>query len=472
MYSQQVRFIIGFLMAFEAALVAAAGLMAVYTRSALESFHWAMDPALLAGVLVFMALANNLTMLKLGLYSDRRPPSLRDTAMKILVAVFLSQSLTVIGLFAIQRADEVSRLFLGLYFVYMYMLLWACRAVTDVLLEHRNRTRYNSQQILIVGSGRRADLVCKALRTQRSWGHQVIGFLVPEGHCEVAIYGVPRLGEIWDLERVLTEHNIDEVVFALTRTSTMALQPWLDVCEKAGTSYRIVPGMFDPSASRPMTVETIQSIPMLTRHIYTLNPSGHLYKRIMDYGLGLLGFLVFLALYLPVAAAIRLDSPGPVLFRQRRVGRNGRLFAMYKFRTMRMDADAHKAGLAATDTMQGPMTKIDQDPRVTRVGRWLRCTSIDEFPQFINVLRGEMSLVGTRPPTPDEVRQYALEHYGRLSQSPGITGLWQVSGRSEITNFEDVVALDLAYLRGWRFSRDLTILLRTVWVVLRGRGAK
>lgn len=472
MYSQQVRFIIGFLMAIEATLVAAAGLLAVYTRSALESFQWIMDPSLLAGTLIFMALANNLTMLKLGLYSARRPPSLRDTALKILVAVFLSQSLTVIGLFAIQRADDMSRLFLGLFFIYMYLLLLACRAVTDVLLERRIRTSYNSRQILIVGSDRRADLVCKALRTQRSWGHQVIGFLVPEGHCPVAVYGVPCLGEIWGLESVLTEHNVDEVVFALSRTSTMSLQPWLDICEKAGTCYRIVPGMFDPAATRLMSVETVQSIPMLTRYIYTLNPSGQLYKRVMDYTLGLVGFLAFLALYVPVAAAIKLDSPGPALFKQKRVGRSGRMFTMYKFRTMRVDADEQKTDLVNADTMQGPMTKIAMDPRVTRVGRWLRRMSIDEFPQFINVLRGEMSLVGTRPPTPDEVQQYALEHFKRLSLSPGITGLWQVSGRSEITDFKDVLDLDLTYLKDWRFSRDLAILARTVWVVLSGRGAR
>ena len=472
MYSQQVRFIVGFLMVIEAALVATAGLLAVYSRAALESFRWSMEPSLLVGVMVFMALVNNLTMLKLGLYSDRRPPSLRDTALKILVAVFLSQSLTVIGLFAVQRAADVSRLFLALYLVYMYVLLLACRAVTDVILERRTRTSYNSRQILIVGSDHRADLVCKALQTQRSWGHQVIGFLVPEGHSLVAVYGVPRLGDIWDLERVVTEQNVDEVIFVLPGTSTMALKPWLDICEKTGISYRIVPGMFDPAATRPMSVETVQHIPMLTRYIYTLNPSGQLYKRILDYTVGLVGFVVFALLYVPVGLLIRLDSPGPILFSQRRVGRSGRTFIMYKFRTMTVDADEKKAGLAASDTMQGPMTKIACDPRVTRVGKWLRRTSIDEFPQFINVLRGEMSLVGTRPPTPDEVQQYSLEHFRRLSLSPGITGLWQVSGRSQITNFEDVVALDLTYLRNWRFSRDLAILARTVWVVLRGRGAR
>ncbi|MBE9550468.1 MAG: sugar transferase, partial [Proteobacteria bacterium] len=167
-----------------------------------------------------------------------------------------------------------------------------------------------------------------------------------------------------------------------------------------------------------------------------------------------------------------IDSPGPVLFKQLRVGMHGRRFYLYKFRSMVADAESQKAALFAKSEMNGPMFKMERDPRITRVGRFLRKTSLDEFPQFINVLKGEMSLVGTRPPTPDEVKQYEDWHRRRISIKPGITGLWQISGRNVITDFAEVVKLDLEYIDGWRLSKDLMILWKTVWVVLARKGAK
>jgi lipopolysaccharide/colanic/teichoic acid biosynthesis glycosyltransferase len=176
-------------------------------------------------------------------------------------------------------------------------------------------------------------------------------------------------------------------------------------------------------------------------------------------------------MYPIIGLAIKLDSPGPVLFKQKRVGQNGRIFHLCKFRSMYIDAEEQKEHLSAQNEMQGAMFKIQHDPRVTRVGKWLRKTSLDEFPQFVNVLKGEMSLVGTRPPTPDEVERYRPEHLRRISAKPGITGLWQISGRNKITDFEQVVELDCKYLDRWRFYDDIKILLRTVYVVMQRKGA-
>ena len=172
-----------------------------------------------------------------------------------------------------------------------------------------------------------------------------------------------------------------------------------------------------------------------------------------------------------VGAAIKLDSPGPVLFKQERVGRHGREFLLYKFRSMYQDAEQRKQEFLERNEMQGAMFKLKDDPRITRVGKWLRITSLDEFPQFLNVLGGEMSLVGTRPPTPEEVEEYKPWHLRRISAKPGITGLWQVSGRNKITSFDNVVELDCKYLEHWRFADDLKILFKTILAVLLRRGA-
>ncbi len=183
------------------------------------------------------------------------------------------------------------------------------------------------------------------------------------------------------------------------------------------------------------------------------------------------GFFIFSLLYQFVSLAIKLDSPGPVFFKQKRVGRNGRIFNIYKFRTMYKDAEERKQELAVENEMNGFMFKMQNDPRITRVGRFLRKTSLDEFPQFINVIKGEMSLVGTRPPTLEEVRHYEPWHRRRISMKPGITGLWQVSGRNRINDFNQVVSLDLQYIDHWRFLNDLKIIMLTLWVVLKRKGA-
>ena len=187
--------------------------------------------------------------------------------------------------------------------------------------------------------------------------------------------------------------------------------------------------------------------------------------------MGLVGSVIFLILYPFVAAAIKLDSPGPVLFKQERVGKNGRLFKLIKFRTMYADAEEQKKELMATNEMNGPIFKVQSDPRITRVGRFLRKTTIDEIPQFANVLKSEMSLVGTRPPLPEEVELYDMRHLKRISAKPGMTGLWQVSGRNKIKDFEKIVELDCDYLDHWRFLDDIKILLKTLVVVSMRRGA-
>lgn len=259
-------------------------------------------------------------------------------------------------------------------------------------------------------------------------------------------------------------------MFAITGDASIDLKSYTEVCRKMGIAVRILPALWNPDADN-LHVENVQGIPFLSIPVNNFNATGLLYKRLLDVLGGLVGTVIFLALFPFVAVAIKLDSPGPVLFRQKRVGQNGRVFNLLKFRTMFVDAEERKKELAALNVMNGPMFKVKNDPRITRVGRFLRKMSIDEFPQFLNVLKGEMSLVGTRPPTPDEVKRYDLADRKRISARPGLTGLWQVSGRNRIDDFQRVVELDCKYLEKWRLLDDIKILLKTVIVVLMRKGA-
>ncbi len=201
-------------------------------------------------------------------------------------------------------------------------------------------------------------------------------------------------------------------------------------------------------------------------------PGDVIAKRALDIIGGIVGIILTAILTIFVAPAIMIESPGPIFFSQTRIGKNGRRFKIYKFRSMYMDAEERKKELMEKNKMSGLMFKMDDDPRITKVGKFIRKTSIDEFPQFWNVLKGDMSLVGTRPPTEDEFKQYKARYKKRLSMKPGITGLWQVSGRSSITDFEDVVKLDVKYIENWTFGTDLRILFQTVLVVLKHDGAQ
>ena len=194
-------------------------------------------------------------------------------------------------------------------------------------------------------------------------------------------------------------------------------------------------------------------------------------KRLMDILGGIVGLLITAVVTIVLGPMIKLESPGPLFFSQKRVGRNGRIFKIYKFRSMYADAEERKKELMEQNEMDGLMFKMTDDPRITKIGKFIRKTSLDELPQFWNVLKGDMSLVGTRPPTVDEYNQYDQHHKSRLAMKPGLTGMWQVSGRSEITDFEEVVRLDNEYIMNFSISLDIKILIKTVFTVLKRKGS-
>lgn len=279
------------------------------------------------------------------------------------------------------------------------------------------------------------------------------------------------LADIKTFQDTLKKSVIDEIYFAIPIKYLSEIQSYIAACEELGITSRILLELSDVTSYR-VHVASLGTFPMLTVHSVSLNNLQLCTKRLVDIVGALVGIILSSPIWIITAIAIKMDSPGPVFYKQNRVGTNGRIFNLYKFRSMFINAEERKKELEAQNEVKGGlMFKIKNDPRITKVGRFIRKASIDELPQFFNVLKGDMSLVGTRPPTVDEVSRYENYHRRRISIKPGITGMWQVSGRSTITNFSQVVSLDVKYIEQWSVWLDFKIIIKTVFVVLARKGA-
>ena len=471
MYSQQFNIISRVLMMIDAAVVTAACYISYYISLAYkQDYLLVMSFYDLVGSILFLIFTNNYLMGRFGLYSEKRFSSYLLMTQSIIMVVVFEFIFFFTGIFVI-GIEEISRIFIFSYFIMIFMVMTITRILFYLYMEYYSKKGAYSYKILIVGSCLRIKNAARALNRQLSWGHNIAGCLCIDETCNEKNFHLPILGKLDKFDQVLYDCQIDEVLFALPRNFSIDLEKYLNKCDIIGVAYKIVPGLFD--STRPtLGVETLNGLPILTSNQKALNVSGLLYKRILDIVVGFTGFIIFLVIYPFVAIAIRLDSPGPVIFKQKRIGMHGRYFYLYKFRSMTADAESKKTDLLVKKKTAWPELKTAKDPRITRVGKFLRKTSLDEFPQFINVVKGEMSLIGTRPPTPSEVEAYEDWHRRRISIKPGLTGLWQISGRKEITDFAQVVKLDLEYIDGWKFWKDLNILWKTAFVVLGRKGAK
>jgi exopolysaccharide biosynthesis polyprenyl glycosylphosphotransferase len=277
------------------------------------------------------------------------------------------------------------------------------------------------------------------------------------------------LGSTANIPRLVKELAIDEVIVTLPWMYHRKIVSIITQCERERVRARIVPDIFQMTLSH-LDVEDLGGIPMIGVREISISSGAMLLKRAMDVTISLVGLVFLFPLFLLIALFIRIDTPGPVLFRQIRVGKDEELFACFKFRSMRQDAEKEQQQLLEQNEADGVFFKIRNDPRVTSFGRFLRRTSLDELPQFLNVLMGHMSVVGPRPAPPAEVQRYQAWHKRRLEVAPGMTGLWQVSGRSELT-FDEMVLLDLYYIENWTPIMDLQIMLRTLPKVILGEGA-
>ncbi|MDK9710954.1 sugar transferase [Acidaminobacter sp.] len=278
------------------------------------------------------------------------------------------------------------------------------------------------------------------------------------------------LGTLEHLDQITSTQVVDELAVVKPLSFDPRIKGKLNQCQCTGITITMVLELQNTDLTKA-DVAMVGKIPVLKFHLVSLNEGQLFLKRLLDVSGALVGMLLFGFAFLIFAPLIKLESPGPVIFRQERVGKNGRVFTMWKFRSMVNDAESHKDELMESNEMNGHIFKIENDPRVTRVGAFLRKSSIDELPQFFNVLRGDMSLVGTRPPTVDEYRAYESSQRCRLSITPGLTGIWQISGRSDIKDFEEIVKMDIEYISNWSLLLDLHVILKTFGVVLSGRGS-
>ncbi len=367
------------------------------------------------------------------------------------------------------KQQDISRLFVGLYVVLASFLLFANRLALRKLARMVRRSGYNTRRFAVVGTGGLAEEVVASMAEHPEWGFQFAGYVLENGK---APGPAPRpvLGDFGRLGEVLEHNVLDEVIFAVSRDHLDVIQPAVELCEEQGVEVKICLNFFQAGIGR-MSMDEIAGLPALGFSTTPTDEVALVLKRAFDIALSAAMLVLVAPLFAVAAIAIRLDSPGPVFFRQRRVGLHGRRFIFYKFRSMCLDAEAKLESLRQYNEMNGPVFKMTRDPRVTRVGRWLRRTSIDELPQFWNVLKGEMSVVGPRPPTPDEVLRYKPWQRRRLSMKPGITCTWQVSGRNAI-DFDRWMELDLAYIDNWSLWSDVRICLRTIPAVLTSRGAR
>lgn len=352
--------------------------------------------------------------------------------------------------------------FYGSYVVVSYVLVILGAFVVRFIATH---WKINAPRVLLIGDIDRFGTFKKFLFKSNTT-IKLVGYVSMEDTSDERY-----LGNVKDLENILHEHAISQVYIMNRKTDLVDIQEYIDVCLDMGVSVRIIVKLFQAHGAQRY-VSSVGTYPVVTYHRVCLDNSAMAMKRIIDIFGSLFGIILFSPIMLITAIAIKLESKGPVIFKQKRAGINGSTFMMYKFRSMCVDAEELKTKLQEQNEVKdGMMFKIKDDPRITKVGKFIRKTSIDELPQFFNVLIGNMSLVGTRPPTLDEVEKYKRTHWRRMSIKPGITGMWQVSGRSEITDFEEIVELDTIYIDKWSVRLDFKIMFKTVFSLLKRKGA-
>jgi len=401
-----------------------------------------------------------------GLYRPRARWTFYSEAIDVLRATVVMALVTLAVLFFFKLPD-VSRLFLLFLFPTTTVVTIGSRVAIRHGLERLRRRGRNVRYVLVLGAGPRGQSFAAKLEAHRELGLRVIGFLDDDPGFALPERW-PYLGPLERLEWALHEQVIDEVVVCLPFTQWSLIDAISQLCEQEGKIVRIPIDVLDRAIAMGR-VEDLDGTP-----VYSLvaGPDRALAlagKRALDVAVSGAALVLLSPVFLVIAVAIVLDDQRPVLFRQERVGLHGRRFSLAKFRTMKRDAEARRAELVEHNEVHGPAFKVTDDPRITRVGRFLRRTSLDELPQLWNVLIGEMSLVGPRPPLPGEVVDYDLWHRRRLSMKPGITGLWQIEARRD-ADFDRWVEKDLEYIDRWSPLLDLQILLRTIPAVLRAQG--
>ena len=399
----------------------------------------------------------------------------------VLKHIFIVSALVIVYLFMSKQGDKASRLMITSFIPISVACVYAVRIVWKRYLLKHGRLLYEKMNMLLVTTSGEIDYMLKRVEQNVFNEFEIVGIVFADREPEEneSIAGIPVVGKIDTLTDYIQTRWIDSILIGIKK-KTLIPEDLIETCSNMGVTIHECLDLRSGWTENQF-INRMGGYTVLTSSVRVVSSRQAMMKRMMDICGGIVGMILTGIITIFLAPAIYIASPGPIFFSQMRVGKNGKLFKIYKFRSMYMDAEERKKELMKQNEMKGLMFKMENDPRIIGsgadgskhgLGWFIRKTSLDEFPQFWNVLKGDMSLVGTRPPTVDEWKQYEPYHRGRLAVKPGLTGMWQVSGRSDITDFEDVVRLDMEYVKNWNIGMDIKILFKTVGVVLKGSGSK
>lgn len=453
---------------FDMVLIAASFLIAYIIRDRYEglyflsSYYW---------LIPFLSLSWTVTLYALGMYQ-----SLRLRRLGEVLSIILRSAVVVFILFGcityLLKLTYISRSLIAAVFLIAICLLTFEKVVLLVLFRRLRARGFNFRNILVVGTGERAKRFINQVNHHKEYGLKILG-VIDEDQSRIGqdVCGYKVVGDFDFISDVILTKAVDHVIFIVPRSSLDKIQPVLLTCETLGVSVSVSMDLFTTQFTKPRQ-DFMLGFPLLTYETTSHRHQELIMKRIVDIIISAFTIVILSPMFLAIAVIIKCTSEGPAVFSQERCSVNGRRFKLYKFRTMVKDAESKLKDLLAHNQMDGPAFKMDNDPRVTPIGKFLRKASLDEFPQFFNVLRGDMSLIGPRPALPSEVEKYDHWQRRRLSMRPGLTCLWQVSGRNKIKDFDEWARLDLKYIDEWSPMLDVKIFFLTIPTVLLGIGAK
>ena len=413
------------------------------------------------------------TALGIGLSAYRRPASFETLGMlRLTVTQTFWFGVALATAIYLLKLGDISRLFTVIFVLSNFLLQiayrLAARRMRRIVLEGFGGRHY----YLIVGTGPKAVELARLIEQHEEHGNGVVGFVQETDGPALAQGGLRRDYPVWPLEQLpqmIEEHIVDEIIFAVSKAQLERMEEFFLACEEQGVKTRVLVDFF-PHLHSEMALDRLENMPLLSFSNAPENEYLLFLKRALDLAMASVLLIAAAPFLLLIAALVRLTSPGPPIYRQLRCGLNGRRFWLYKFRSMHQDAEQMRQSVEHLNEMDGPVFKSSRDPRVTSIGRFLRKTSLDELPQLLNILKGDMSFVGPRPPLPEEVARYEKWQRRRLRMKPGLTCLWALAGRNQL-NFAQWMQLDMEYIDNWSLALDFKILLRTIPRVLSGRGA-
>lgn len=407
----------------------------------------------------------------IGAYQQLRIKSEWNVLLDITKAGFIA--ILFFGSFAfLSKLHYLSRIFILIVFILTWILLAVERVIMLRIVHNVIKKGYDTREILLVGTGPRAQKFINLVHAHPEWGFKFAGLVDKDPRLKgETICGEKVIGSLSELSQLLNDRIVDEVVIIVPRDWLGAIEDSILYCEQLGKRVSVAVDLFNLRFARSKLID-LQNFPLMTFETTSDKLWQLLIKRILDFLIAAAAIVVLSPVLLAVALVVKMSSRGPAIFKQVRCGLNGRKFTVYKFRTMVIDAEARLEALQKHNEMSGPAFKMTDDPRIIRFGKILRKFSLDELPQLFNVLEGNMSIVGPRPPIPAEVAKYSPWQMRRLSMRPGLTCIWQVQGRNKIVKFNEWMKLDLLYIDTWSLWLDLKLFLQTIPIVLFGIGAK